>query len=899
MNLTWASLEGELLLEGDFTHLAILETQGQLVALGKGDLRLLDLATFETLGTVKRQGHEASSIAADPTGRRVYVGNSNRDEIEVIDLNSLSRLTPVRLASAPRALALGRRARRLWALSYGRMALVDVGARKLKLSRTVDLRGDLASLAAALSPDESLLAVGRDGKCEVYRTSNSALKTGFDIPPGIQALAFSPDGTWLASGGGTIRENEGALTPFERYVYEHNDVCIWNPDTGALLFRGQVHPTFVTSLAWHPTLPLLASADTRGSIHLWRVPTEGTELAHEEHLIAPPYSGDVRQLLFTHDGAHLVALRRGGVAEYRLEGVPSLKRTPDSPHHPAVRLDLPVAWPTHAQPHGGSLWISGSHGWAELDVLQRQVRRHGEANEHTRLLIPQPASGQALRLRNVNDVEDLLEVRRLDDTLLRVVERIPHQPHVPRLAMQLEDDGRAVLYNVGGRLHRASLEPPFANTSAGFDDMIVTQFSFKTPPGLALSTSGFSDSIRVRLWNTATLASTLVLEQGDLYDFSGWLTSSTLSSGGLIGIGSQKGEVGVFELTTGQRKFKGARHGDGSVHDLAFSPDETLLASAAHDRTVRLWDVANGEELAVLPHDHPVHLVTFGPGDSQLISVDQSGTAFFWDLSGVATWSALTVSEGGGTPKATPPVTKELPAPQAVAGEPHQDRAAYSEAARKAGIGAFAERSWTLYQTTPFEAAPPQGARHIVEAYRQAKALAPEFRARVGACADRLKVRCRVRPGDLKNANRAIEKMTPPEDEDEELTLPVDLLGGTLICSTLSEMYEVAARLREDFEVVSFRDRMIRPIATGYRDLQISVSLDGHVAEVKILHELMAQVDAYEHKVYEIQRGIEAQKRAKMPFAENVVTKSLYMASRRIYSNTWGEILTREGDTHA
>lgn len=161
MNLTWASLEGELLLEGDFTHLAILETQGQLVALGKGDLRLLDLATFETLGTVKRQGHEASSIAADPTGRRVYVGNSNRDEIEVIDLNSLSRLTPVRLASAPRALALGRRARRLWALSYGRMALVDVGARKLKLSRTVDLRGDLASLAAALSPDESLLSTLR------------------------------------------------------------------------------------------------------------------------------------------------------------------------------------------------------------------------------------------------------------------------------------------------------------------------------------------------------------------------------------------------------------------------------------------------------------------------------------------------------------------------------------------------------------------------------------------------------------------------------------------------------------------------------------------------------------------------------------------------------------------
>ncbi|WP_161882817.1 hypothetical protein [Deinococcus alpinitundrae] len=902
MNLTWASAEGELLLEGDFTHLEILEDQGQMVALGKGDLRLLDLTTFETLGTVKRRGHEASSIAVDPGKRRVFVGNSNRDEVEVIDLNSMSSLVPVKLTSAPKALVLGNRARRLWALSFGRITLVDVGEKKPKLSRTVDLRGDPAGRAAALSADESLLAVGREGKCEVYRTSNSALKLGFDVPPGLRTLAFSPSGAWLAGGGGTFREDEQAASPFERYVYEHNDVCVWNPDTGRLLFRGAArpNPNFITSIVWHPTLPLLASADTRGGILLWRVPEEGTELLREGELTAPPYAGEVKQVLFTGDGAHLLALRRGGVSEYRLEGVPSLKRTPDSPHHPAARLDLPVSWPTHAQWHGDGLWISGLHGWVEVGVSHRQVRRQGETNENTRIWISQPGHGKALRLRNVDDTEDLIEVRALDNTLLHEVARIPHIPYVPRLTMQLEEDGQAITYNVGGQLHHASLEPPFASTSAGFDDMTVTEFSFKTLPGSVLSTSGFGDTMHVRLWNTTTLASMLVLDQGDLYDFSGWLTSSALSPGGLIGIGSQKGEVGVFDLATGKRKFKGVRHGDGSVHDLAFSPDETLLASAAHDRTVRLWDVRSGEELAVLPHEHPVHLVTFGPGDSELVSVDQSGTAFFWELSSVTTWSALTAPAPAGDvlPKTTPPVAEEHPTPPVVSARPRQDREAYFEAARKAGLGSFAEQSWALYLAAPFEAAPLQGARHIVEAYRQAKTLAPEFRVRVQACAQHLKVKCHLRPGDLKDANRALEKMDRPED-DENLTLPIDLLGGSLVCSSLRELYEVASRLGEAFDVVGFRDRMIRPVAAGYRDLQFSVSLHGHVAEIKIMHELMAQVDRYEHKVFEIQRGIEAQNHVEMPFAEEVVTRSLYIASRRMYSNTWAEILAREGDSHA
>ena len=55
-----------------------------------------------------------------------------------------------------------------------------------------------------------------------------------------------------------------------------------------------------------------------------------------------------------------------------------------------------------------------------------------------------------------------------------------------------------------------------------------------------------------------------------------------------------------------------AGHTD-TVRQVSFSPDGTRLASASNDRTIRLWDVASGQDAPSLPWVEKVTAVLFAP----------------------------------------------------------------------------------------------------------------------------------------------------------------------------------------------------------------------------------------------------------------------------------------------
>lgn len=66
------------------------------------------------------------------------------------------------------------------------------------------------------------------------------------------------------------------------------------------------------------------------------------------------------------------------------------------------------------------------------------------------------------------------------------------------------------------------------------------------------------------------------------------------------------------------------RHRD-VVHDIAFSPDGTLLASASRDQSAKLWDLSTGLEVQHFRESDIVRSVAFSP-DGKLLAV--AGHAF-------------------------------------------------------------------------------------------------------------------------------------------------------------------------------------------------------------------------------------------------------------------------------
>lgn len=132
----------------------------------------------------------------------------------------------------------------------------------------------------------------------------------------------------------------------------------------------------------------------------------------------------------------------------------------------------------------------------------------------------------------------------------------------------------------------------------------------------------------VRLWDLATAKSTAILTN---HTHAVWGVAYS-PDGRWFATASEDGTAVLRHIASCSARVL-AGH-TGAAYQVAFSPDSRLLATASDDRSVRLWDVADGQPVGrpLLAHTDRVNEVAFSPDGRQLATASADHTAVIWNL---------------------------------------------------------------------------------------------------------------------------------------------------------------------------------------------------------------------------------------------------------------------------
>ncbi|QMS90383.1 hypothetical protein HUN01_23385 [Nostoc edaphicum CCNP1411] len=115
--------------------------------------------------------------------------------------------------------------------------------------------------------------------------------------------------------------------------------------------------------------------------------------------------------------------------------------------------------------------------------------------------------------------------------------------------------------------------------------------------------------------------------------FGGIFSVAFSPNGKLLATGDTNGEIRLYEVANSQQLLTCKGH-TGWVWSVTFSPDGQVIASGSNDQTIKLWDTSTGQCLKTLEgHNGGVRSVIFSPGGQVLASGSDDQTVKLWNIS--------------------------------------------------------------------------------------------------------------------------------------------------------------------------------------------------------------------------------------------------------------------------